>query len=97
MLKMRVHALIRGGATFVHFVPPSVVTCMLPSSVPAQITLMFFGEGESAVIDPSGTGLTVLPYLPVFAGTSQVCRARSGLMRAQLLPPLRVFHTALET
>ena len=36
MLKMRVHGLICGGVTFVHFAPPSVVTWMSPSSVPAQ-------------------------------------------------------------
>ena len=37
MLKMRVHGLIAGGVTFVHFAPPSIVTWMLPSSVPAQM------------------------------------------------------------
>ena len=52
MLKMRVHGLIAGGVTFVHFAPPSVVTWMLPSSVPAQSTLMFRGDGDSAVIVP---------------------------------------------
>src|SRR6266436_7781084 len=72
MLKMRVHGLICGGVTFVHFAPPSVVTWMLPSSVPAQRTLMLFGDGESAVIVPSGAGATPLAYLPAFAGTVQV-------------------------
>ena len=70
---------------------------MLPSSVPAHMTLMLFGEGESAVIVPSGAGVTPLAYLPALAGTLQVCRARSGLMRVQSLPPFVVFHTALET
>src|SRR5205085_7419315 len=69
ILKMRVHGLICGGVTFVHFAPPSVVTWMLPSSVPAQMTLTFLGDGDSAVIVPSGAGLTVLAYLPAFAGT----------------------------
>ncbi len=70
---------------------------MLPSSVPAQSTLIFFGEGESAVIVPSGAGVTPPAYLPALAGTAQVCRARSGLIRVQSLPPFVVFHTALET
>ena len=83
MLKMRVHGLIAGGVTFVHFAPPSVVTWMLPSSVPAQITLWLRGDSESAVMLPSGDGVTVLAYLPAFAGTSHVWRARSGLMRVQ--------------
>ena len=94
MLKMRVHGLICGGVTLVHFAPPSIVTWMLPSSVPAQRTLTSFGEGESAVIVPSGAGVTVLAYLPAFAGTSQVWRVRSPLMRVQLLPPSIVFNTA---
>src|SRR4029078_6965373 len=97
MLKILVHGLICGGVTFVHFAPPSVVTWMLPSSVPAQMTLMLFGEGESAVIVPSGAGVTPLAYLPALAGTAHVCRARSGLIRAQSLPPFVVFHTAFDT
>src|SRR3954471_19404407 len=32
------------GATFVQLLPPSRVTCRLPSSVPAQITWPFFGD-----------------------------------------------------
>ncbi len=38
----------------------------------AQITPFFFGDGDRAVIVPSGDGFTVVPYLPVFAGTSHV-------------------------
>src|SRR3954462_9620224 len=32
------------AATFVQLLPPSRVTCRLPSSVPAQITWPFFGD-----------------------------------------------------
>src|SRR5262245_55189069 len=72
MLKMRVHGLIAGGVTFVHFAPPSIVTWILPSSVPAQMTFTSFGDGESAVMAPEGPGVTPLAYLPAFAGTAQV-------------------------
>src|SRR5262245_16113306 len=96
MLKMRVHGLMSGGVTFVHFAPPSIVTWMLPSSVPAQRTFASFGDGESAVIAPDGPGVTPLAYLPALAGTAQVCRVRSPLMRVQFRPPSIVFHTALE-
>ena len=95
MLKMRVHGLICGGVTFVHFAPPSVVTWMLPSSVPAHRTLTSLGDGDSAVIDPAGGGRD---------GRSRTCRrsperptsgrARSPLMRVQFLPPSRVLQTA---
>src|SRR3954469_22454440 len=62
MLKMRVHALIDGGVTFVQFAPPSVVFWMLPSSVPAQSTLMSRGDSDSPVIDPCGPGVTCDAY-----------------------------------
>ena len=61
--------------------------------MPAQSTLTSRGEGASAVIVPSGAGVTVPAYLPAFAGTSQVWRVRSPLMAVQLWPPLVVFHT----
>ena len=93
MLKMRVHGLICGGVTLVHFAPPSVVSWISPSPVPAQSTLTSSGEGASAVTDPSGDGVTVDAYLPAFAGTSQVWRVRSPLMAVQLCPPLVVFQT----
>ena len=96
MLKMRVHGLISGGVTFVHFAPPSIVTWMWPSSVPAHNTLTSRDEGERAVMLPAGLGVTPAAYLPALAGTAQVWRARSPLMRVQFLPPSRVFQTALE-
>src|SRR4029079_13082527 len=94
MLKMRVHGVICGGVTLAHVAPPSFVTWMWPSSVPAQRIFTSFGDGESAVIDPDGDGVTVLAYLPTLAGTSQVCRVRSSLMRVQLVPPSTVLYTA---
>src|SRR5678810_294831 len=96
MLKMRVHGLIAGGVTFVHFAPPSVVTWMLPSSVPAQITLWLRGDSDRAVMLPNGAGVTVLAYLPAFAGTCQVWRARSGLMRVHECAWSVDFHTTFD-
>ena len=78
---MRVHGLIDGGVTLVHETPPSRVTWMLPSSVPAHTIAIDFGLGLSAVMLPIGPGFTVLAYLPALAGTVQVARARSGEMR----------------
>src|SRR5437667_12599879 len=95
MLKMRVHGLISGGVTLVHCVPPFIVTCTCPSSVPAHRMLTSFGDGESAVIAPSGLGVTPLAYLPAVAGTGHVCRVRSGLIRVQCVPPPIVLKTAL--
>src|SRR5258708_37316643 len=94
MLKMRVHGLISAGVTFDHFTPPSVVTWMLPSSVPAQRTLTSAGDGDNAVIDPAGAGVTPALYLPTLAGTSHACRVRSPLMRVHVLPPSIVLKTA---
>src|SRR5271169_4689875 len=56
ILKMRVHGLICGGVTLVHFAPPSIVTCSRPSPVPAQRTFTSSGDGASAVIDPRAAG-----------------------------------------
>src|SRR5690242_11198428 len=94
MLKMRVHGLIVGGVTLVHVPDGPDIIWMLPSSVPAQSTFTSIGDGESAVMLPVGVGVTLAPYFPVLAGTSQVWRVRSPLMRVQLLPPSRVRHTA---
>src|SRR5271168_4543232 len=93
MLKMRVQGLISGGVTLVHFAPPSRVTWIRPSPVPAQSTLTSTGEGARAVIVPSGDGPTVEPYLPAFTGMSHVWRVKSPLIGVQLCPPLVVFHT----
>ena len=83
MLKMRVHGLIDGGVTLVHVMPPSRVTWMLPSSLPAQRMASERGLGLSAVMLPIGPGFTVLAYLPALAGTSHVARVRSGEIRDQ--------------
>ncbi len=52
MLKMRVHGFIAGGVTFVQCAPPSMVTEIAPSSVPAQRIESFRGDADSAVIAP---------------------------------------------
>src|SRR5689334_7341735 len=84
MLKMRVHGLIAAGVTFDQLRPPSNVAWMAPSSVPAQITPRFLGDGDNAVMLPNGAGVTPLAYFPALAGTAHVCLVRSGLMRVQL-------------
>jgi hypothetical protein len=96
MLKMRVHGLIEGGVTLVHAMPPSRVTWMLPSSVPAQRMASECGLGPSAVMLPSGPGFTVLAYLPALAGTAQVARVRSGEIRDHEWPWSTLFQTTLD-
>ena len=81
MLKIRVHGLIDGGVTLVHASPPSRVTWIWPSSVPAHRMASERGLGLSAVMLPIGPGLTVLVYLPALAGTAHVARVRSGEIR----------------
>src|SRR4051794_36936642 len=93
MLKIRVHGLICGGVTSVHFNPPFVVTWMSPSPVPAHSTLTSSGEGANAVTVPRAVRFTSVAYLPAFDGTSHVCRVRSPLIAFQLRPPSNVFHT----
>src|SRR5258708_18214971 len=96
MLKMRVHGWMADGVTFDQLFPPSTVTCTAPSSVPAPMTRMSRGDGATAVIEPSGVAVTLLPYLPVVGGTPHVARARSGLMRVHEWPRSVVFHTTFE-
>src|SRR5215472_7002727 len=93
MLKMRVHGLIAGGVTLVHFWPPLTVTWMRPSPVPAHNIFTSSGDGANAVIDPWAAGVTVDAYLPALAGTSHACRVRSPLIAVQLWPPFTVFQT----
>src|SRR5487761_1931723 len=93
MLKMRVQDFIDGGVTLVHFLPPSMVTWIRPSPVPAHRTLTSSGEGASAVMEPRAVGVTVEPYFPAFDGMSHFSpRVRSPLMGVQLCPPLVVFQ-----
>jgi hypothetical protein len=66
--------------------PPSRVTWMVPSSVPAQRMASDFGLGLSAVMLPIGAGFTVLAYLPALAGTAHVWRVRSGEIRDHECP-----------
>src|SRR5215472_17271472 len=96
MLKMRVHGAIPFGVTSFQVAPPSVVTWITPSSVPAHSTCTDGGEGASAVIAPRGDAVTLCAYRPAEGGTAQVCRARSPLVRVQLWPRSSDFHTAFE-
>ena len=54
------------------------------------------GLGLSAVMLPMGLGLTVLVYLPVFAGMAHVWRVRSGEMRDQEWPWSTLFQTTFD-
>src|SRR5436853_1086240 len=76
ILKMRVHGLMAGGVTLDQLAPPLLVVCIVPSSVPAHITLIFLGDGDRAVMLPNGAAVTPEEYLPALAGTAQVCRVR---------------------
>src|SRR5512132_4021278 len=96
MLKIRVHGLICGGVTLVHVAPPFVVTWMLPSSVPAQRMFTSRGDADRAAMLPTAAGVTVLAYLPAFAGTAHVWRVRSGLTRVQLCARSVDFHTTFD-
>src|SRR5690349_7894426 len=96
MLKMRVHALIEGGVTLVHVAPPSRVTWMVPSSVPAQMIASERELGLRAVMLPIGAGFTVLAYLPALAGTSHVWRVRSGEIRDHECAWSMLFHTTFD-
>ena len=93
---MRVHGLIDGGVTLVHVTPPSRVTWMWPSSVPAHRMASERGLGLSAVMLPIGPGFTVLAYLPVLAGTAHVARVRSGEIRDHEWPWSTLFHTTFD-
>ena len=94
ILKMRAQGFICGGVTLVHFAPPSVVTWMTPSPVPAHRTFRSSGEGASAVMEPVAVGVKPDAYLPAFEGGSHLSpRVRSPLMAVQLWPPLTVFQT----
>src|SRR5580704_3559894 len=97
MLKMRVHGWMAAGVTFDHDVPPFIVTWILPSSVPAQMTLMSRGERARAVIAPRGPGLMREAYWPALDGGSHVCRARSGLTRVHVCAWSADRQTASET
>ena len=94
ILNMRAHGFITGGVTFVHLAPPSIVTWIMPSSVPAQSTLMSRGDGESAVIEPLGEGVTGSRTCRCSRERPTSARARSPLMRVQLWPPSIVLNTA---
>ena len=97
MLKMRVHGLIAAGVTLLHFTPPSVVTEIVPSSVPVQMIPMFLLDSDIAVIAPAAFGVTLDAYLPAVEGTPQVApRVRSPLMRVQLCARSVLFHTTFD-
>ena len=87
-----------GGVTLSQCAPPSCVTQIRPSSVPAQIRFSSSGEGASAYTTPRSVGLASLlfAYLPTLAGTFQVLRVRSGLIRFQSSPPSSLCHTVFD-
>src|SRR6185312_1753093 len=94
----RHHGFNCGGVTLSQCAPPSCVTQIRPSSVPAQSRFPFNGDGASAYTTPRSVGLASLlfAYLPTLAGTVQVLRVRSGLICFQFCPPSSLCHTVLE-
>src|SRR5690348_7822459 len=94
----RHHGFNCGGVTLSQCEPPSRVTQIRPSSVPAQIKFSFSGEGASAYTTPRWLGLAslLLAYLPTLAGTFHVLRVRSGLICFQFVPPSSLCHTLFD-
>src|SRR3954453_23601535 len=77
------------ATTFVHDLPPSRVACTLPSSVPTQITLLFFGDSAMAKIVVCISAEELSTVTPpdcscfCFSGSFVV---RSGEMRSHVWP-----------
>ena len=80
------------AATLVQVLPPSRVTCTLPSSVPTQITSRFFGDSAIAKIVQWFSAVELSRVSP--PDSSCFCLAgslvvRSGEMRSQESPRSR--------
>src|ERR1043166_4534058 len=86
---------IAAGVTSFQVAPPSRVTWICPSSVPAQIQRAFTNDGAMVYTTPGCRAEAVgdVAYLPTFAGTSESVRVRSGEILPQLCPPVVVRHT----
>src|SRR5262245_35940797 len=86
------------GVTFAQLLPPSRVTCTIPSSDPAQMMLTSFLPGPIAKTVPytSGAFMSFVigpPEGPIVFGS---CRVSSGLILSQLWPPFVVFQTCCD-
>src|SRR5215471_4292948 len=82
MIEILLHGrdLIAAGVTSFHVLPPSKVTWISPSSLPAQMIFSFTYDGASAYTTP---GCRVVAgrspeYLPTLGGTIESVRVRSG-------------------
>ena len=66
------HGVSAGGVTFFHVLPPSRVTWIRPSSVPAQSTFTSRFEGARAYTTPRRVACfrAASPYDATLAGTS---------------------------
>ena len=76
------------GVTFCQLLPSSRVSCTRPSSVPAQITPLSWGDTASAkIVSYTSTPVTSLltgpPERPCLLGS---LRVRSGLIVSQVVP-----------
>src|SRR5262249_30878413 len=82
------HSGIPLGVTLAQFFPPSVVTCTMPSSDPAQIRSFCTGDSTTEKI----VSYTSTPVLSLVMGPPEATcllfslRVRSGLMICQLMP-----------
>src|SRR5215467_12517422 len=86
------------GVTFDQVLPPSFVTCTMPSSDPVQITLTVRLDGAIAKMTPYTSGPFMSrvigpPDGPIVFGS---WRVRSGLIFSQLWPPFVVFQRCCE-
>ena len=76
--------------TFVPVLPPSRVTWIRPSSVPAQMRLASCERRREGINDAAMFALRAdrpRCMLAIFGGTPGSSRVRSGLMICQLWPP----------
>src|SRR5215471_5789214 len=77
------------AATFCHDLPPSRVSCRLPSSVPAQITLAFLGDSLIVKIVQWFSALELSTESPPDSSCFSLLGSfvvRSGEMRVQVSP-----------
>src|SRR5688572_5606043 len=97
MIEILLHgrSLSAGGVTFFHVRPPSNVTWISPSSLPAQRMFSFRYDGAMVYTTPGCRDVAVRSpaYLPTLGGTTESVRVRSGEISRQLWPPFVVCQT----
>src|SRR5262245_48115267 len=77
------------SVTFVHVLPPSMLMCTSPSSLPAHRTPFCFGDSAMAKMVPENSTVVLSPVMgpPDHCCLLLSSRVRSGLIGFQLMPP----------